>query len=128
MSAIPKVHRESFLGKPWQVAVVYAPGHGARWSTQSFSDPNLPALLVFHEAIVRYVLDTPPAQRTERDLEVVLDGIMGHDSEPSEFVYCGAVLDLAVRWLDVGTRFRILAHEGNEWVETYDPSDYPHKA
>ena len=78
---------------------------------------------------MRYVLDTPPAQRTERDLEAVLEGIEGHcGSVPNEYVYCGAVLDLAVRWLDVGTRFRIMEHDGNEWVETYDPSRYPHKA
>ena len=100
-----------------QVAVVYAPGHGAEWSAREEGD--LAQLLMFHPDIVKYVQNTPVQQRTESDIKAVLDRI-----GVTDYVYCGAVDDLRIKWIDEGTRFRIRYHDGNEWIEVLDPSDF----
>ena len=100
-----------------QVAVVYAPGFGSAWSAREFGD--LAQLLMFHPDIVRYVQNTPVQQRTESDIKAVLDRI-----GVTDYVYCGAVDDLRIRWVDEGTRFRITEYDGSERVEILDPSDY----
>ena len=100
-----------------QVAVVYAPGFGSAWSAREFGD--LAQLLMFHPDIVRYVQNTPVQQRTESDIKAVLDRI-----GVTDYVYCGAVDDLRIRWVDEGTRFRITEYDGSERVEILDPSDF----
>jgi hypothetical protein len=104
-----------------QVAVVYAPGHGAEWSATEalVGNTDLAKLLMFHPDIVRYVQDTPVQQRTESDIKAVLDRI-----GVTDYVYCGAVDDLRIKWVDEGTCFRIRHYDGNEWIEVLDPSNF----
>lgn len=104
-----------------QVAAVYAPGFGAEWSATeaSLGNTDLAKLLMFHPDIVRFVQDVPVERRTESKLKAVLDRI-----GVTDYVYCGAVKDLRIKWIDEGTRFIITQYDGNERVEVYDPSDF----
>ena len=91
-----------------QVAVLYSPGYGAGWSTWN---TDLPEIL-FDPAIVELV-----EARKWEELESFVTL-----KYPS--IYTGGLKDLSIKWLPVGTQFRVTDYDGNETIETRDDIDW----
>jgi hypothetical protein len=91
------------------VAVVYSPGYGAGWSTwnQEYGDE-----LVFDPGTVDLVL-AGKWEELESYLTLKYPG-----------AYLGGVGNLEVKWVPVGTRFRINEYDGNESVVLADEDDW----
>ena len=91
------------------VAVLYSPGYGAGWYTWNSESPAL----LFDPELVRLVEAGAPIDAIEaRAHEVYPDG------------YFGGARDLKIRWLPIGTQFRISEYDGSESIETSDNVDW----
>lgn len=93
-----------------KVAVLYAPGWGAGWSTWNEIDgfPNLEC--IFDPDIAQAVLD----KKTNLEIEEMAHAKWG------DVFYAGSAKDLMVKWLKIGTEFRITDYDGWEEVEVKD--------
>jgi len=91
-----------------QVAVLYSPGYGAGWSTWCHEDEQKRYCMLFdpHIADIR---DRGDADWQEKAEAIAL--VKYPDT------YIGGLADLEVRWLPVGTQFRVLEYDGFEQVE-----------
>lgn len=87
-----------------QVAVLYSPGFGAGWSTWN---PEVPELL-FDPVIVEFV---------EKDQ---WDELKVYVALKYPGLYDGGLTDLEVKWLPVGTAFRIHDFDGSESIQVRD--------
>lgn len=96
---------EKFI-KDGKVAVVYSTDFGAGWYTWNLSVENSEHLL-FDKIIVENVLKNDMQSAYNRAEEICPDGYIGSQN-------------LAVKWLPVGTKFRINEYDGCETVETID--------
>ena len=94
--------------KDGKVAVAYSPGYGAGWSTW-VSDDELADTLLFHPDIIHMIL-------SNKQSEIDTDWLVEHFGEEFKDVYCGGVSNLNIRWLPVGTQFRIDEYDGSESV------------
>lgn len=95
-----------------KVAVAYSPGFGAGWSTWE-SDQKLAETLMFHPDIINMIL-------SNKQSEIDEDWLVEHFGEEFEAVYCGGASNLSIKWIPVGTQFRIDEYDGNESVITLD--------
>lgn len=93
--------------KDGKVAVLYSPGFGAGW--YSWNDEHLG--LIFDREIVEAVL----AGNRNKAIEIAERKYPG--------IYSGGGCDLAIEWVEKGTRFEIREYDGSESVRVFDPSD-----
>lgn len=84
-----------------KVAVLYSPGYGAGWST--WADKGLCERLLFDPVVVEWV-------------EAGKVGEVPVDHLNDEYLYTGGADDLTIRWVPVGTQFRIHEYDGSESV------------
>lgn len=94
------------LIKDGQVAVLYSPGWGAGWSTWAHDGENLEVM--FDPVIADLVVNQPPDY---------VNKIMNHVAIKYPNLYTGGIDDLTVKWLPVGTQFRITEYDGSESIE-----------
>lgn len=92
-----------------QVAVLYAPGFGAGWSTWCAGEQS--ANLIFDPQIADLV------DRGGDDWREKVESIVKIKYPEA---YTGGIEDLHVAWLPVGTEFRIVEFDGNEMIEIRD--------
>ena len=90
------------------VAVLYSPEYGAGWSTWT-EDPELQAKILFDANIVNMV----GRGATQEELEVYC-----YEVYPD--LYPGAVRDLTVAWLPIGTEFIVREYDGSEQIVLKD--------
>ena len=96
-----------------KVAVLYSPGYGAGWSTWN-DKPEL----VFDPVIVNMLLDAEDRpEQSEEDLE---DRIMVYLTLKYNDCYFGGVDTLTIKWVPIGSQFRITEYDGSETVEIRD--------
>lgn len=90
-----------------QVAVLVSPGFGAGWSTWARGDDDLAEHVLFDPETVAWVEAGKPADRPDFEAK------FGDD------FYDGGADDLVIRWIPVGTQFRIEEYDGAEslWVD-----------
>lgn len=98
-----------------QVAVLYSPGFGAGWSTWCHEDLEIRMAMLFDPQIAD-IVDQGAADW--QDKAEAIAKIKYPDS------YLGGLHDLRVRWLPIGTQFRVLEYDGNEDIETRDSVDW----
>ena len=91
-----------------QVAIAYSPGFGAGWSTW-VPDDELAETLLFHPDIINMIL-------SNKQSEIDNDWLVEHFGEEFKDVYCGGVDNLSIKWVPVGTQFRIDEYDGSESV------------
>lgn len=97
------------LVKDGMVAVIYSPGFGAGWST--WADKSAEAF-VFDKRIAEAVLEGDLDKAAEVACEISPDA------------YLGGARDLQVKWLPVGTAFRINEYDGSESIEVLGEVDW----
>lgn len=95
-----------------RVAVLYSPGFGAGWSTWAYEKDYVDFML-FDPTLVDMV---------ERGLGS--DAIEAYVQSKHSNVYCGGADDLVIKWLPVGTAFRIHEYDGSESVEVREEMDW----
>lgn len=93
-----------------RVAVLYSPGFGAGWST--WGDSEIRDRLLFDPEVVAWV--EGGKQGPLPDLE----------AKYGEYFYDGGADDLAIRWVPVGTRFRVHEYDGSESVVLFDEDEW----
>lgn len=98
-----------------RVAILLSPGYGAGWSTWNYTYPEC----VFDPEIVQMVLDNKPWQEIADFAEAKYD----KDDDGLGF-YTGGASDLVVKWIPVGTKFRIHEYDGNESLEIKEEMDW----
>jgi len=91
-----------------QVAVLYSPGWGAGWSTWCAQGTEEHLFMMFDPQIADIV------DRGEPDWPAKAEAIALVKYPDA---YLGGLADLRVRWLPVGTQFRITEYDGNERIE-----------
>ena len=89
-----------------KVAVLYAPGYGAGWSTWN-SDS-----LIFDSILVQAVLDGRLGDVEKRAEELCPGG------------YFGGINDLEVKWVPEGCKFRITEYDGSENIVLMSEESY----
>ena len=89
------------------VAVLYSPGFGAGWST--WADNVITRRDMLFDPVIADIVDRRAADWQAQAEAVALIKYPG--------AYLGGLDDLAVRWLPVGTQFRVMEQDGNEWIE-----------
>lgn len=90
------------------VAVLYSPGYGAGWYTWNYDYPEI----LFDPVIVGYL---------EADKH---DEINTYVALRYPDIYTGGIEDLQIRYLPVGTRFRINEYDGNETLEVQEEMNW----
>jgi len=91
------------------VAVLYSPYHGAGWySWHSVEE------LLYDPKVVDMVEEKTSAQT----IELYCEEVYGNKS------YYGGAYDLEVKWLPVGTHFRIHEYDGAESIEVREEIDW----
>ena len=93
--------------KNGKVAVAFSSGFGAGWLT--WNNDELAETLLFHPDIINMIL-------SNRQSEIDKDWLIEHFGEEFEDVYCGGVSNLSIKWVPVGTQFRIDEYDGSESV------------
>ena len=96
-----------------KVAVIVSPGFGAGWSTWANNDEGIRDFMLFDSVLVTMI---------ERGLSA--ETIEEYVTNNYPNTYCGAVGDLTIQWLPVGTAFRIHEYDGAESVEIRDDMDW----
>lgn len=93
------------------VAVLVSPGFGAGWST--WADEVQAEMMMFDKRLVDAY-----ASRV-KDIKPLVEEIFG-----DEFPYTGGWEQVGVRWVPVGSQFRIEEYDGNESLVYYNHDDY----
>jgi hypothetical protein len=91
-----------------EVAVLYSPGYGAGWSTWCHEDEQMRLSMLFDPQIAD-IRDRGDADWQEKAEAIALV------KYPE--AYIGGLADIQVRWLPVGTQFRVLEYDGHESIE-----------
>ena len=94
-----------------KVAVLYAPGFGAGWST--WNGDKYREFLLYDEKLVEFV-ETEQKYKIEQYVETVY---------PDENICLLGWTDLKVEWVSSGTQFRITEYDGSESI-VYSRDDY----
>jgi len=88
--------------KDGMVAVLYSPGFGAGWYSWHGNEE-----LLFDPKIIAMVEEKTSAET----IELYCKEVYG------DKVYCGGADDLEVKWIPLGTPFRIHEYDGAETIE-----------
>lgn len=86
-----------------KVAIVYSPGYGAGWSTWNSGETDE---MIFDKGLVDLIL-----QGTK-------DEVVEYCEKKWPDAYLGGTDQLSVKWLPVGTRFKIDEYDGSESIVT----------
>lgn len=100
-----------------KVAVLISPGFGAGWSTWNYEYPEIlfdPTVV----AIVESLVDDNMTPEASAEIEAHVKETYG------EYVYCGGAGDLTIKWLPVGTQFRVHEYDGSESIEVKEEMDW----
>ena len=95
------------------VAVLYSPSYGAGWSTWE-EDPDVRMAMLFDPQIADLVQRLPDWQERAEAIARI--------KYPD--AYLGGLKDLRVKWLPVGTQFRVTEYDGNENIEVNTEIDW----
>ena len=98
-----------------KVAVLYSPGFGAGWSTWCHDDASVRLAMIFDPQIAD-IVDQGRADWQEQAQAIA------QIKYPES--YLGGLMDLKVKWLPVGTQFRVIEYDGNEDIETNNEIDW----
>jgi hypothetical protein len=90
------------------VAVLYSPGYGAGWSTWCHEDEQIRLSMLFDPQIADIRNQNAPDWQEQAESIALI-------KYPD--TYIGGLADLEVRWLPVGTQFRVLEYDGHESIE-----------
>lgn len=93
-----------------KVAVLYSPGFGAGWST--WGDSEFRDRLLFDPEVVAWVEGGKVGSLPDLEAKYGID------------FYDGGASDLTVRWVPIGTRFRIHEYDGSESVVLFEEEDW----
>jgi hypothetical protein len=96
------------LQEDGKIAVLYSPSFGAGWYTWNREYPDM----VFDPMLVRMV------EKEEYDKALTYATMRWPDA------YFGGLEDLRVKWVPVGTLFRITEYDGNESIELKESDDW----
>lgn len=106
-------------------AVLYSPGYGAGWST--WGNPNL----AFDHRLIKYLLPEALDLNTVMPWETIDVSATAITPEFNNLVkrrypdfYTGGARNLCIRFIPVGTVFRITQYDGAERFETLNLDDY----
>jgi hypothetical protein len=99
------VNRLTFDGR---VAVLYSPGYGAGWSTWCHEDLSVRLAMLFDPQIADIV---DRGASDWRDQAEAIARVKYPDA------HLGGLAELQVKWLPVGTQFRVLEYDGFEQIE-----------
>jgi len=91
-----------------QVAVLYSPGYGAGWSTWCHEDLAVRLAMMFDPQIADIVDRGGPDWQEKAEAIARIKYPEAHT---------GGVAELQVKWLPVGTQFRVLEYDGFESIE-----------
>jgi hypothetical protein len=91
-----------------KVAVLYSPGHGAGWSTWAHENAQMRLSMLFDPQIAD-IVDHAEEGWIDKAKSVA---IMKYPD-----AYLGGANNLQVRWLSVGTQFRVLEYDGFESLD-----------
>jgi hypothetical protein len=91
-----------------EVAVLYSPGYGAGWSTWCHEDEQMRLDMLFDPQIADIRDRAAPDWQEKAE---VIAQIKYPDA------YIAGLKNLLVRWLPVGTQFRVLEYDGDESIE-----------
>ena len=103
------------LVRDGQVAVLHSPGFGAGWSTWCHGDDSVRLAMTFDPQIAD-IVDQGTADWQERAETIA------KIKYPDAFL--GGLKDLRVKWLPVGTQFRVTEYDGNEDIEINTEIDW----
>lgn len=86
-----------------KVAVLVSPGYGAGWYTWNYDEE-----MIFDFEIASML-------HNKVDFQQIVEYV--EKQYPDAFY--GALDNLIIKWLPIGTKFRIDEYDGAEWVEEY---------
>lgn len=98
------------LVREGRVAVMYSPGFGAGW--YSWNHIQYGNELVFDPVLANYILEDKKEEARSYVAMRFPDA------------YSGGLDDLTVKWIPVGTAFRIHEYDGSESVEVKEDLDW----
>lgn len=90
-----------------KVAVLFSPGFGGGWST--WSGDEFKDWAMFSPELVAWV---------EGGKQGYIDEIVASAIGEDNYFYTGGARDLEIKWLPVGTQFRVEEYDGNESIVT----------
>jgi hypothetical protein len=94
------------------VAVLFSPGFGAGWSTWNKDHPAI----LFEPIVVEYVQTYGKSMSRDDMIKYLEDTYSG--------IYLGSGFDdLAIKWIPLGTRFKITEYDGSESIQVEDEID-----
>ena len=99
-----------------KVAVLYSPGFGSgwyTWNTLRGDDDEQCIQLIFDPVLVELV-----EKRNGDNYDEITDAIKKRGEEILPEGYFGGACDLEIKWLPVGTKFRIEEYDGSESITT----------
>lgn len=103
--------------KDGKVAVVINSDYGIGWSTQTLGISEMTETLLFHPKIVEMVLEGKQRLITE-------EWLVENFGENYRNIFTGSTSSLEIRWLPIGTIFRVKEYDGAETIEVYNPKRY----
>jgi len=90
-----------------EVAVLISQGFGAGWYSWNTEYPEL----LFNPKLVEMV---------EQNRQEDIDEDWVKENLGIEDIYCGGACDLVIRWITVGTAFKITEYDGAEGIMTME--------
>lgn len=113
-----------------KVAVLVSYGYGAGWSTWHYDETEEPFAIAFDKRVVEFWL----AHKDDAAYVKALDAYQDNETkkEARELfeqwgynnVFFGGFDDIVLRWVKVGTLFRIDEYDGSESLVTLDDEIY----
>lgn len=95
------------------VAVIVSPSYGAGWS--SWNNKHA-AFLLFDKTLV----EMKEKKVSEEEVKKYLESKFGSDT----YIYCGGWDKAKIRWVTIGTKFRIDEHVGYETLIELSEEEY----
>ena len=96
------------------VAVLYSPGFGAGWSTWADNVATRRAMLF--DPVIADIVDRRAADWQEKAEAIAVIKYLD--------AYLGGLKDLRVKWLLLGTQFRVTEYDGDEDIEINTEIDW----
>ena len=94
-----------------RVAVIYSPGFGAGWSTWNteYDDEEL----IFDPGLADLIINKRP-----------WDQIESYVTMKWPLIYVGGLEEAVVKWVVLGTKFKITEYDGSESIEFRDSDEW----
>ena len=94
-----------------KVAVLVSPGYRSPWSAWYEISPCRRLWCLYAPEVVAWVEAGKP-------------GGLSRLEELAGSAYCGGGMDLEIQWLPIGTKFRVIEHDGSEELELADDIEW----